>query len=412
MVSNIVLDALRQALEANPDDLDLKLHLAELLIRNEENREALEICQSVLATQPVHKQALQVALAAAEAFEDSTLVDGYQQLLASLHQEASEGFNPKTLKELQTKVKLRLVKSDSSKLKGLDGKLAVSPCDLEQVVGMDKVKQRLILSILTPLKHPDISQAYAKTLSGSLLLYGPPGCGKSFIANALAGELAGKFLAINFTDIVDMYLGETEKKLHDIFYYAKTNAPMVLFLDEFDAIAQKRSDLRQSSLRSLVSQLFTELDMIHYDNNQVFVLASSNQPWDIDPAFLRPGRLDRLVAVLPPDDKGRKAIFQYYLKSRPIADDLNLDYLVKQTEDFSGADIAYLCEATVEYVLAKSIQSDEVHALQTQDFLVALQEVQPSISSWLETIKNDALFSNPGGLYDELHAYLHKKKLY
>ncbi len=175
---------------------------------------------------------------------------------------------------------------------------------LADVAGLAEVKARLEAAFLAPMRNPDLRKLYGKSLRGGLLLYGPPGCGKTFIARAVAGELGARFMAVSFADVVDMYVGQSERNIREIFATARRNAPCVVFLDEVDAIGQKRSQLRTAPMRSAVNQLLLELDDVTGGNEGVFVLAATNHPWDVDSALRRPGRLDRTLLVLPPDEPG------------------------------------------------------------------------------------------------------------
>ena len=190
---------------------------------------------------------------------------------------------------------------------------------LADVAGMTEVKQRLEAAFLAPMRNPDLRRLYGKSLRGGLLLYGPPGCGKTFIARAVAGELGARFIAVSFADIIDMFVGQSERNIHELFEIARRNAPCVLFLDEVDAIGQKRSQLRHTPMRSAVNQLLLELDDISGNNEGVFLLAATNHPWDVDSALRRPGRFDRTLLVLPPDAAAREGVFRYHLKDRPVA---------------------------------------------------------------------------------------------
>ena len=172
---------------------------------------------------------------------------------------------------------------------------------LADVAGMTEVKARLEAAFLAPMRNPELRRLYGKSLRGGLLLYGPPGCGKTFIARAVAGELGARFIAVSFADIIDMFVGQSERNIHELFEIARRNAPCVLFLDEVDAIGQKRSQLRHTPMRSAVNQLLLELDDISGNNEGVFLLAATNHPWDVDSALRRPGRFDRTLLVLPPD---------------------------------------------------------------------------------------------------------------
>ncbi|MFJ7156462.1 AAA family ATPase [Streptomyces sp. NPDC101118] len=281
---------------------------------------------------------------------------------------------------------------------------------LADVGGMQQVKDRLEAAFLAPMRNPELRRLYGKSLRGGLLLYGPPGCGKTFIARAVAGELGAGFMSVSLSDILDMYIGTSEKNVHDIFEAARRQAPCVVFLDELDALGAKRSRSHHSGLRNVVNQLLTELDGIDSAQNEgVFVLAATNVPWDVDLALRRPGRLDRTLLVLPPDAPAREAILRYHLRERPI-ESVDLGKLVKVTEDFSGADLAHVCESAAEYALLDSARSGSVRMIGTKDLLAAARQIKPSSESWFASARNVAMFANDGGIYDDLVAYLKKKR--
>ncbi|ARC55527.1 ATP-dependent zinc metalloprotease FtsH [Frondihabitans sp. 762G35] len=195
---------------------------------------------------------------------------------------------------------------------------------------MATVKERLRASFLEPLKNPELRRLHGKSLRGGLLLYGPLGCGKTYIAKALAGELGASFLSVGLSDILDAYIGNSEKNVHEAFQLARRQSPCVLFIDEIDAPGQRRSQTRSSALRGTVNQLLTELDGVSTTNDDVFVLAATNQPWDVEPALRRPGRFDRTLLVLPPDVEARAAIFRTHLAARPI-EGINAERLAKNS---------------------------------------------------------------------------------
>jgi len=182
--------------------------------------------------------------------------------------------------------------------------------------------------------------------------------------------------------------------------------------DEIDAIAQKRSQLRTSgaALRGTVNQLLQELDGASSNNDGVFVLAATNHPWDIDPAMKRPGRLDRSLIVLPPDEAAREAIFAYHLKGKPV-EPLKLDKLAKASDGLTGADIALVCDQAIEYALSASISNDAIEPISMKDLSRALRTVKPSYREWLETARNYATFNNEDGVYDELLQWLKRQRL-
>ena len=208
-----------------------------------------------------------------------------------------------------------------------------------------------------------------------------------------------------------MWIGASERNLREIFETARANAPCVLFLDEIDALGQKRSNLRSSpAMRGTVNQLLSEMDSVKGNNEGVFVLAATNHPWDVDSALMRPGRLDRMLLVTPPDEDARRSILHYHLQERPL-DSINLGKLATATEHFSGADLAHLCDSAAELAMEDSVRSGEVRMITMKDFAKALKEVRPSTSAWLEDARNVVLFANQGGQYDELLAYLKQRRL-
>jgi AAA+ superfamily predicted ATPase len=281
---------------------------------------------------------------------------------------------------------------------------------LSDVAGMTEVKQRLEAAFLAPMRNPELRKLYGKSLRGGLLMYGPPGCGKTFIARAVAGELGARFLAVSFADVVDSMLGQSERNIHEIFGTARDNAPCVVFLDEVDAIGQKRTQLRHTPMRAVVNQLLLELDDVTGGNEGVFLLAATNHPWDVDSALRRPGRFDRMLLVLPPDQQARAAIFRYHLRDRPV-ERVDPERLAKLTDGYSGADIAHVCESAAELALLDSVRRGEPRMIGQPDLEAAIGEVRPSLSPWFDAARNVALFANEGGAYDDLAAYLKKNRL-
>jgi AAA+ superfamily predicted ATPase len=281
---------------------------------------------------------------------------------------------------------------------------------LADVAGLAEVKARLEAAFLAPMRNPELRRLYGKSLRGGLLLYGPPGCGKTFIARAVAGELGARFIAVSFADIVGMYTGQSERNMRELFAAARRSAPCVLFLDEVDAIGQKRSQLRSTPMRSVVNQLLLELDAVGAPNDGVFVLAATNHPWDVDSALRRPGRLDRTLLVLPPDEPAREAVFRYHLSGRPVAG-IELGSLARITDGYSGADIAHICESAAELALLDSARSGQPRMIGQDDLTAAAAQVRPSLGPWFDSARNVALYANEGGAYDDLASYLRQRKM-
>lgn len=271
------------------------------------------------------------------------------------------------------------------------------------------VKKEIDLKIIRPLLHPDLYKAYGKKTGGGILLYGPPGCGKTFIARATAGQVNAKFINVGLSDILDMWIGSSEKNLHHIFEVARQNTPCVLFFDEIDALGASRSDMKQSSGRHLINQFLQELDGIDNDNEGILILGATNAPWHLDPAFRRPGRFDRIIFVPPPDDVARESILQLKLQGKPT-ESIDFRSLSKKLENFSGADIEALIDIAIEEKLASSFEDGVPRPISTKDLMNASKKHKASTQEWFASAKNFALFANDSGLYDDILLYMKIKK--
>ncbi|MCU1645176.1 MAG: Proteasome-activating nucleotidase [Nocardia sp.] len=282
---------------------------------------------------------------------------------------------------------------------------------LSDVGGMEAVKKQLDLSLLGPLRNPELARAFGTSARGGLLLYGPPGCGKTFIAAAVAGELGANFYPIEIAEILDIHLGASERNLHQIFEVARRNAPCVLFIDEIDALGYKRSQMSGSAgLRTVVNQLLTEMDSATGNNEGVYILGATNHPWDIDVALRRPGRFDRMVLVTLPDPEARVSILRHHLKDRPI-EGIDLKAIAKRTESFSGADLAHVCTSATQLAMADSLRTGAVRPVRMADIDQALTQIRPSTGAWFESARNVVEFANNDGTYDELAAYMKRMKV-
>jgi SpoVK/Ycf46/Vps4 family AAA+-type ATPase len=432
-----VIASLRNAVSALPDDLALRMHLARLLLTAGHPDEAVTHLGAILQADPANSDALALlasrhagggpaagATAAAAASSAPTAspapaVSAQPAMPAPPPVPAQPtGFDwAEAEAELRDVLPPMFITPDGAgtdegeRSRAADGFGTERPgLALADVAGMAEVKSRLEAAFLAPMRNPELRKLYGKSLRGGLLLYGPPGCGKTFIARAVAGELGARFMAVSFADVVDMYIGSSERNIHEIFEAARESSPCVIFLDEVDALGQKRSQLRSTPMRSAVNQLLLELDDVTGGNDGVFVLAATNHPWDVDSALRRPGRLDRTLLVLPPDEEARAAVFRYHLRERPVAG-IQLAALAARTDGYSAADIAHVCESAAELALLDSARTGQVRMIGQDDLLAAVGQVRPSLGPWFESARNVALFANDGGSYDDLAAYLKKRKM-
>ncbi|MDG5491516.1 AAA family ATPase [Psychroserpens sp. SPM9] len=281
--------------------------------------------------------------------------------------------------------------------------------NFSDVGGMEKVKEEIDLKIIKPLLHKDLYKAYGKKIGGGILLYGPPGCGKTHIARATAGEINANFINVGINDILDMWLGNSEKNLHEIFEAARDHKPCVIFIDEIDALGANRNDINKTAGRTVINQFLSELDGIDSNNDGILILGATNAPWYIDPAFRRPGRFDRIIFVAPPDAEARKSIFQIQLKDKPVKD-IDVSLLAKKSAEYSGADIKSSIDIAIESKLMESFKDGIPKPLVTKDLIKAFSKMKPSTKEWFNSAKNYALYANDSGLYDDILSYLKIKK--
>jgi len=332
----------------------------------------------------------------------SKAMEAYQQALA---------IDPNFFdEELDGQLRVRGGQENIETDEGPDNRFLQKPdINFDDVGGMEEVKKEIELKIIKPLLHPELYKAYGKKTGGGILLYGPPGCGKTFIAKATAGQVNAKFINVSLNDILDMWVGSSEKNLHDIFELARDNTPCVLFIDEIDALGASRSDMKQSSGRHLINQFLQELDGIDSANEGVLIIGATNTPWNLDPAFRRPGRFDRIVFVPPPDVITRESILRLKLNDKPTGK-IDFKSIAGKAENYSGADIDAIIDIAIEKKLETSFNDGIPKPLETTDLTGALKKHKPSTLEWFSTAKNFAMFANDSGLYDDILTYMKIKK--
>jgi transitional endoplasmic reticulum ATPase len=444
-ISHDTVRALREALKVSPDNVPLRQHLAETLLNLGQTEEAEQEYRQALALKPEESQ-LKLGLARAfyqQGKHSQSLVivedllrrsdtppfayliharlllnSGAVQQAVSQYRQAvaldptiadpdfAERLGIDNENTTNAVVDGRVRASIVDDLPDLDdGKLERPEISFQDVGGMDAVKDEIRLKIIYPLTQADLYRAYGKTIGGGILLYGPPGCGKTYLARATAGEINSSFISVGINDVLDMWLGNSERNLHEIFEQARDHQPCVLFFDEVDALAANRTDLRQSSSRMVINQFLSELDGVKSSNEGVLILAATNAPWHLDSAFRRPGRFDRILFVPPPDGTARAAILRLLCRGKPV-DEIDYDHISKKTENFSGADLKAVVDVAVERKLQEAMRSGIPKPLCTKDLTAAAATVKPSTKEWFATARNYALYANEGGLYDDILKYL------
>src|ERR1044071_6071684 len=231
------------------------------------------------------------------------------------------------------------------------------PVTFAEVGGIDDIKAQIDKRIILPFQKPALFAKFKKRAGGGILLYGPPGCGKTLLARATAGQCNARFLNVAIEDVLDMWIGESERKLHALFEQARSATPAVMFFDELEALAGKREYTREATASKLVSQFLSEMDGFVKNNEGVLVLAATNVPWAVDPAFRRPGRFDRVLFVPPPDRSARETILAIHMKDRPAADDVDLRAIADKTSGWSGADLGNIVETAADEAIAHSLET-------------------------------------------------------
>lgn len=444
-MDNETIRQLKEAVELSPENVPLRLHLAEVMLKAKMYADASSQFSEVLARSygnlkaklglaeaSFHQHKYSTALIIYEEIQDSMpvpamvlyvkcllkensraqAVEVYQKVIA-LHPE----FRDEEIDQL-----LRM--SGHGSTSGFeeeeeedyartdpDSKYFLQKPDVKfsDVGGMKRIKDEIAIKIIQPLKNPELYKAFGKKTGGGILLYGPPGCGKTFIAKATAGEIDAKFISIGLHDILDMWIGNSEKNLHAIFELARNNAPCVLFFDEVDAMGASRNDMKQSAMRHVINQFLSEMDGVNSSNEGVLILAATNAPWSVDPAFRRPGRFDRVIFVEPPDEKAREEILESMLQNKPVQD-VDVKKIAKETNDYSGADLQAVIDIAVEDKLRESLSSGVLQPIGTKDLLKGVKTHRATTLEWFASARNYALYANESGLYDDILKFLKIKK--
>lgn len=274
--------------------------------------------------------------------------------------------------------------------------------------GLEDVKSQIRRKILKPFENPGLFQRFKRRAGGGVLMYGPPGCGKTMIARALANECRAQFIEAKAADILDMYRGVAEKRILALFESARARRPSVLFFDEVEALAQRRGAETHNYVNTVTSALLNEMDGFAGHNEGILFLGATNVPWSLDSAFRRPGRFDRMIFVPPPDRVARGFILKRLLAERPVAEGLDVEHIIEKTSGYSGADLEALVEAAVDYAIEDSSGKDALEPVAAPHFAEAFREVRSSTGAWLSEAQSYSEYAAKDGLYDDLRDFLKK----
>jgi transitional endoplasmic reticulum ATPase len=253
----------------------------------------------------------------------------------------------------------------------------------DDIAGLDDVKEQIRIKMIFPFTFPDKAKKYKVKTGGGILLYGPPGTGKTMIGKAVAGELDATFFAIAPAEILNKWVGESEKNIRKLFETARNCAKAVVFIDEVESLIPKRRDAEAGGVMArVVPQILSELDGFEAREGQnVMFMGATNEPWNIDYAMLRPGRLDEKVYVGLPDLAARRRILELNLKDIPISDDVERDALAVRLEGYSGADVAYLCRKVAEQTFLESVEKSSERPIAEADFERVMKTLRPSVNA-------------------------------
>ena len=249
----------------------------------------------------------------------------------------------------------------------------------DEIAGLEDVKEEVRLKIIEPFQHPGRAARYGIQPGGGILLYGPPGTGKTLLARAIAGETDCSFFVVKPSEILSKWVGEAEQNMAALFAAARERSPSVIFIDEIEALAPRRTESLSSVMARLVPQILAELEGFGGKEGAILFLGATNEPWSLDPAILRPGRFDERVFVGLPDAPARRRVLELHLEDRPLSDDLDLERVAALLEGFSGADIRNLCRKAADDAFRRAIDTGRDAPIDQELLLSNLVEVSPSV---------------------------------
>lgn len=423
---------LETTVATRPDDVSARLHLIRALLDAGRAVQGMVHAETIITSVPDAADAYRAAAACAEAMGDPR-VDAFARVAAALDAYVDErqpdvwsGFvptsadpapptpptitapaTPQVIDHSHEPPAAEPAVETHPPANGHPGGLSINPETIERpqvslhhVIGVDAVKRRIERVVVGPLR------AQPRRSLGGVLMFGPPGCGKSFFARTIAGELAAAFLPVDMGAAMD-WPGDPRENIQRLFTAARQAAPCVVFLNDIDLAGRHGGDTETAADRRLLSRLAGEIGNA-LANRGVTILAGTTTPWNVDVALRATGALDRALLVSPPDAPAREAILRYHLSTIPLAG-LDIGWVVDRTQHFSGNDLLLLCERAQALATADALGGTPT--IGPGHMTRALREVRPSAPTWFSSALEHARTANQGGLYDDALAYIDQNRL-
>lgn len=406
-------EELERALLSNPFNVELRTQYAQVLLEGGDAQAAFSQFELLLSQSSTNAAAqVGAALALLKLGRDSEALQRYAAA------RTTPGFEPEPTLESRLEKAKPAAPARFSVVQGgkTDTVVAFAPppgrerIGFADIAGLEDLKRTVRLQIIEPFLKPGIFAKFKKQAGGGVLLYGPPGCGKTLVARAVATECRAEFISIGIADVLSMWIGESERNLASLFEKARHSRPCVLFFDEIDALAYSRSKAQSEHTRQVVNEFLAQLDGFSADNQGVLILAATNMPWDVDSAMKRPGRFSRSVFVPPPDAEARARIVELKLAGVPH-ENIDSRAIGAATAHFSGADIEGVVELAKDYVLEEYVSNSTERSIRQDDLVRAAKSLQPSTLDWLRTARNLVKYAGADASYSDVEKYLKTHKL-